>query len=108
MTNGMARRECAPSELLHHLPELEAATDTANASHAAALERKEAAWRQQRECEAQMRAELAALADFLNPIENPRQCHRHEDDHAGRHCVVTGMLRSLWRNCRTLLTRRCD
>jgi len=100
--------ECGPSELLVHLPHVEAAMQYANATHAAALRRRLAAEQAHREREAEARAQLAALADYLNPTGNPRQCHRHEDDSTDHNHAITGMLQTLWRNCRTLLTGRCD
>jgi hypothetical protein len=100
--------ECGPAELLGHLPHIEAARQYANATHAAALQRRLAAEQARREREAEARAQLAALADQLNPTGNPRRSHRQDDECAHHHCAVTGMIQSLWRNCRTLLTGRCD
>lgn len=100
--------ECAPNELLSHLPHVEAAVEQANATHAHGLQRRRAAEQLRRQQENQARAQLSALADRLNPTGNPRGAQRHEDHSSGHHCATEGVIRTLWRNCRTLLTGRCD
>lgn len=95
--------ECVPSELLTHLPELEAATDQANAGHIAALQRSEELVRQRQELEAQTRSQLALLAEQLNPPSSQPASPLNEDEQPKR--SILGATKSVWQSIRVILGR---
>ena len=95
--------ECVPSEVLTHLPELEAAMDQANAGHIAAMQRRDELVRQRQELEAQTRSQLAALAEQLNP-QPLHSASPFEDDERPKRSILTAT-KSVWQNIRVMLGR---
>jgi hypothetical protein len=95
--------ECVPSEVLTHLPELEAALAQANAGHIAALQRREERMRQRQELEAQTRSQLAVLAEQLNPPSSQPASPSDQEEQPKR--SILSVTKSVWQNIRVILDR---